>query len=371
MPQHLLDTTMFWNPAGGVRRYVTAKHAWLRRQAGWRCSVATPLPPDHADAFAVPSLPLPGSGGAYRLPWRRTATARRLCEARPDLIESADPYRLAWATLDAARSMRIPAVAFCHSNLEQMAALGVGRFGRAAGMRAARRYAARLYAEFDLVLAPSRAMQAHLRAWGVDHALHQPLGVDTRMFHPGRRDAGWRAALGLPADAVLLLYAGRFAPEKHLATLADAACRLGPPHWLIAIGGGTAPPRGERVRVLPTLHEPAALARALASADVFVHAGDRETFGLAALEALACGVPVVARDAEGMAELVDASVGRAVAGPAPAEFADAIADVLARAPMPLREAARERALRHDWERLLPGLWQRYRRLLPAPAERAT
>jgi alpha-1,6-mannosyltransferase len=227
----------------------------------------------------------------------------------------------------------------------------------------ARRYAAHLYAQFDLVLAPSRAMLAHLHDWGVSQARHQPLGVDTAVFTPQRRSTHWRASLGLPADARLLVYTGRFAPEKNLPTLVAATERLGAPHWLIAVGAGAQAPRGARVIALAPIRDPATLGSLLASADVFVHAGAQETFGLAALEALACGLPVVARAAEGLAELVDANVGRGVASDTATAFAEAIADVLARDPQPLRDAARERALAHDWELVVPALCRHYRQLL--------
>jgi alpha-1,6-mannosyltransferase len=367
---HLLDATMFWNPSGGVRRYVVAKRQWIRSHAGWRHTLATPRPDaDAGNALAVPSLPLPGSAGAYRLPWQRAAAAQLLCRAEPDLIEAGDPYRLAWSALDAARTLGIPAVAFCHSNLEQMAALAVGPRWRGAAQRVARRYAAHLYTQFDLVLAPSRAMVAHLREWGVAAALQQPLGVDTRVFAPWRRRERWHELLGLPADARLLIYSGRFAPEKNLATLVEATRRLGPRHWLIAVGSGPSPPQGERVIVLPALRHAGALATVLAGADVFVHAGAQETFGLSVLEAMSCGLPVVARAAEGLAELVDSSVGRGVAAGTPAAFADAIADVLERDAEPLREAARRRALAHDWEQVLPALCTHYRKLLRSRAAR--
>ncbi|HEY4069730.1 MAG TPA: glycosyltransferase [Burkholderiaceae bacterium] len=364
---HLIDATMFWNRSGGVRRYIEAKRGWLHAHTDWRHTVATPRP-EGDGAFSVPSLPLPGSDGSYRWAWRRSATAQALCAAAPDLIEAADPYRLAWSALDAARALGIPAVAFCHSNLERMAALAAGRWHLGAE-RAARRYAAHLYERFDLVLAPSAAMLAHLNDWGVSNAEHQPLGVDTRVFNPQRRHPAWRRSIGLPDDARILVYAGRFAPEKHLATLAAATGRLGAGHWLVAIGAGPAPPAGERVRVLPPIAHAITLSTALASADVYVHAGDQETFGLSALEALACGLPVVARATEGLAELIDDRVGHGVHADTPQAFADAVAEILAREPRTLRDAARARALQHDWEQVVPRLYQRYRRLMRAHARR--
>jgi len=128
---HLLDTTMFWTTAGGgVRRYLEAKNAFATG-ARWQHSVATPML-DGIGTVRVPSVPLPASGG-YRLPWRRGAAARVLRSQAPDLIEAGDPYRLAWSALDAAQSLGIPALAFCHSNLERLAAsIGGDRTGTAA-----------------------------------------------------------------------------------------------------------------------------------------------------------------------------------------------------------------------------------------------
>lgn len=368
---HLLDATMFWNPSGGVRRYVVAKRRWLREHhPGSRHTVATPMPDDAGD-LRIPAVTLPGSGGDYRFPLRRGAGARLLESARPDLIEAGDPYRLAWSALDAARALEVPAVAFCHSNLERLAgSLVPPRFAGIAE-RQARRYAAHLYNRFDLVLAPSRAMLGHLTDWGVARAVHQPLGVDTAAFHPQRRSLRWRDALRLPANARLLVFAGRFAPEKNLQVLADAVQRLGAPYWLLAVGSGPAPPTGARVILKPPVRDTAILASMLASSDLFVHAGTQETFGLSVLEAMACGTPVVACAAEGLAELLDDSVGRAAPGNAVEDFADAIAGAFGRDRAALGTAARLRAEGYDWNRVLPVLWQRYVDLMAATPQRQT
>ncbi len=164
----------------------------------------------------------------------------------------------------------------------------------------------------------------------------------------------------------MLVYAGRFAPEKHLDQLAAAVDRLGAPYRLVAIGAGPAPPRGARVVVLPFIADGAALATALASADAFVHAGDQETFGLAVLEALACGTPAVVRAAEGLAEWVDGRTCLGVGSASAAAFAEAIAALFAADRPSVRAAARERAAAHDWRFALEHLVGHYRRLLDRP-----
>jgi alpha-1,6-mannosyltransferase len=370
-PLHLVDTTMFWSPTGGgVRRYLQTKHAWLAPQARWRHTIAVPrVAGASADPATLPSIALPGSGG-YRLPLRRSAIARVLRDLAPDVIEAGDPYRVAWGALDAAQALGVPALAYCHSNIVALARLAAGRrFGNVAS-RIAERYARRVYRGFDLVLAPSRSMAAQLAAWGVERVACQPLGVDSTAFRPALRDPAWRTRHGFAASTRLLVYAGRFAPEKHLDVLADAVRRLGAPYALLAIGAGpTPPPAGAQVVVLPFVASTRELATALASADVFVHAGDQETFGLSALEAMACGTPVVLRAAAGLAELVDADgdVGIGVERGTAEAFAAAIAalfegDLGARA-----EAARRRAEASDWQRVLPGLVDHYLRLIGEPA----
>jgi alpha-1,6-mannosyltransferase len=362
MTTHLLDATMFWNASGGVQRYLRAKHGWIASNTAWRHTVASPMQ-DEVSTLQLPALPLPGSNGDYRLPWHRKKLGDLLRGARPSLIESADPYRLAWAALDAARSLGIPCAAFCHSNLPRMAGLAAGQtFGRAAAA-ATRCYAVRLYSRFDLVLAPSRAMVEQLAEWGVARTAHQPLGVDSDVFHPCRRDPGWRRTLGLPDDARLLVYVGRFAPEKNLPALIEAVRLLGRRYWLLAVGSGTHPPRGERVIVGPPVRDPRAVATLLASSDLFVHAGRHETFGLSVLEALACGLPVVAPAVQGLGELVDDRWGRTVVGEGAADHARAIAEAFESDHPTMSRAARERALRNDWSEVLPQLHARYCGLL--------
>ncbi|HEX7439366.1 MAG TPA: glycosyltransferase [Caldimonas sp.] len=365
---HVVDATMFWSPTGGgVRRYLRTKHAWLARQPGWSHTIAVPTAGGSTEVaeegvVRLPALPIPGSGG-YRLPLRRSAIADLLVGLAPDLIEAGDPFTIAWAAVDAARRRQVPAIAYCHSNMEMMARLFAGRrFAGAAG-RAARAYARRVYSRFDRVLAPSESMRSHLVDWGVEHTACQPLGVDCAAFHPARASPAWRRRMGFGEHSRVLVYAGRFAPEKHLDVLAAAVAALGDPYVLLAIGAGPTPPRGARVHVLPFVAGIDELATAFASADAFVHAGDQETFGLSVLEAMACATPVVARSAEGLAELVDDTVGFGVDSGRAEAYAAAIAALFAADLGPRKRAARARAEAHDWERVLPMLLGQYRGLL--------
>lgn len=370
---HLLDVSMFWGACGGVRRVLMAKHERLRA-LGWRHTVIAPgaTGPGLIDCG---SLPLPRSGG-YRLVLGRGRALRQMEFVAPDLIEAADPYTLAWATLAAAEQLRVPAVAFCHSHLPRLAArlaggpaAGATALGRAAE-RWARRYLVNLYRHFDLVLAPSRGLAQQLHAWGVPRVTVQPLGVDCSVFTPCARDEAWRAEFcrqqGLAPATRLLVYTGRFAPEKNLQLLADAVALLGRHHVLLAVGDGPAPPVGEQVRLLPQETDAHRLARIVASCDAYVHAGDQETFGLGLLEAMACGTPVVVAGTAGLAELAE-GVGLLVDRPRAGSWAEAMEASLTDTHAAQRRAALARAQAQDWPRVLQQMTRRYAALIGRPA----
>lgn len=357
---HIADLTMFYAAeSGGVRRYLEAKRIWLASRPEYRHSLILPEgtgPADH-DTVLVPSVPLPFARG-YRLPLAKQAAVRALAELKPDVIEAGDPYRLAWAALDAGQALGVPVLGFYHSDLPRM----LGRRLGARTERLAAAYVRRLYSRFDMVLAPSQAMVARLTDLGVARVCRQPLGVDTAMFRPGRHSEVWRRQLGARLGDKLLVFVGRFAPEKNLPTLVEMLDRLGPGYRLVLVGQGSAPPRHPKLRVLSYLGDRLRLASLMASCDAFVHAGDQETFGLVALEAMACGLPVIAPRAGGLAELVDDKVGASVPTCDPDALADGVRRVFARDLGKLRATARRRARAYDWQRVLPPMIARYHAL---------
>jgi len=361
---HLVDTTMFWSAAGGgVKRYLQDKRRWALEH-GWRHSWVVSGDCEAPDR-RVAGLPLPASGG-YRFPLQRRRAAELLAALAPDIIEAGDPYRLAWSALDAASTCGVPCVTFCHSN---MVAEARHRLGRAAAS-AVRVYLRRLLGHFDAVFAASRWMVDELRDLGLDNVVQQPLGVDIERFRPDCRDPRWRERLALPADAIVLVYVGRFGYEKNLDALVEVVERLGDPYVLVLQGAGPCEPRGKRVRTLPYSAEPTSVATTLASADVFVHAGTRETFGLAVLEALACGTPAVVPRCAGLADLCDGRAAVGVDGDVEA-FAEVVRALSQRPRDSLRRYAVEAAAAFDQRRVFARLFERYaalRTMQPSPPQ---
>lgn len=369
---HLVDITMFYAAeGGGVSTYLNAKAHWLARRSLLHGTILqhTIMSPNVETCdkavpalVRIPAAGLPGFHG-YRMPLSVAAPARLLASARPDLVEAGDAGHCAWAALRMRRQHDIPAVAFYHSDLPRLVQPRLGRWIA----RGTCRYLANLYRQFDLVLAPSRVMVEQLDAIGVQGAVHQPLGIDSKVFRPERRDDTLREHLGLDPDSRLLVYAGRFTPEKKLGVLVDAVRKLGDPYHLILVGGGPGTIEHDpRITQIPFKRDQRQLARLLASCDLLVHPGDCETFGLIVLEAMACGLPVVGADGGGVAELVDSETGILATPNSVDSLANAIEAIYGRDMARMGQAARRKAeAQYDWNEILPQVLGRYDSLLAA------
>jgi alpha-1,6-mannosyltransferase len=347
---HLVDTTLFYSPtSGGVKRYLSAKHAWLSAHTSWEHSIVVPGPRTEVNRGAVSTLAaltIPGTFN-YRLPLNPRAWNRTLDSLEPDFIEAGDAFHPAWSAWMVARRRGVPVAAFYHSNFPQLVGRRIGSLSE----RVVGRYVRWLYEHLDLVFAPSRSMCEFLNSLGVQHAVHQPLGVDADIFRPERRSPDLRARLGLSSKVRLLAYAGRFAGEKNLPVLLHAFARLGAPYHLVLIGGDREARPSANVSLLPYRRDSLELAQWLASADALVHAGTKETFGLVILEAMACGRPVVAARAGAIPEFVDNTVGMLAEPNSGEQMAEAISALFERDVEALGAAARARVLRQfTWQK---------------------
>jgi alpha-1,6-mannosyltransferase len=361
---HLVDTTLFYSPtSGGVKRYLTAKHAWLAAHSRWQHTLVVPGEHDRTERGGVCTLagyPVPGSFN-YRLPLDPRRWLRLLDALEPDLIEAGDAFHPAWAAWRLARRRGIPLAAFYHSNLPQIISRRVGGH---LTERALERYVRWLYERFDVVFAPSRLMRDLLNGLGVQHAVHQPLGVDAEVFRPQRRGDWLRRRLGLETAARVLVFAGRFAGEKNLPVLLEAFAILGRPYHLLLIGGDREGRPAANVTMLPYRRDSVELAQWLASADALVHAGTKETFGLVLLEAMACGRPVVAARAGAIPEFVDHEVGVLAEPGSGARMAEAIAALYERDIEALGSNARSKVMqKFTWHRAFQGQMTAYKALL--------
>lgn len=345
---HIADATMFYAPrSGGVRSYLSAKHQWLRQHTGHRHSLVVPggRLDVEGDLYHIPAPPLP-FGHGYRFPLRAAGWAACLAGIGPDLIEAGDPYVPAWGALEAGERLGIPVIAFCHSDVTRLISTRVGAWSA----RLVGRYVRNLYSRFDRVLAPSRVIAGRLEALGLGNVRHQPLGVDLERFAPERADPGLRARLGLDPDTRLLIFVGRYAREKNIPQLARTMEILGPRYHLLLVGPDmpSRPVANSTVESDYLDHEK--ISRMLASADAFVHPGDRETFGLVVLEAMASGLPVVGVDSGAVPELILPGTGVLAPSPAPPELAEAVRTLFSMdAPAMAARARRTAETRWSWD----------------------
>lgn len=357
----LVDTTMLYAPrSGGVKRYLLSKKAWIEaNRPGVSHSLIVPGARHKARSDGIVQLratKLP-FGDGYRWPTSVKRWSAWVAAMKPSIIEAGDPYTPGQGALEAGQRVGCPVVGFCHSDPASLAAL---HFGEWAKKPVEKRWA-RLFSQFDRVVSPSRFIARRLEEAGVDNIVIRPLGVEIDTFRPERRDRPWLLKqLGLGEDARLLCFAGRPAKEKNVDILIEAVQKLGAPYHLVLVGAGAGMPAEDRVISLPYEKDPRAVARIIASCDAFVHANDKEPFGLIVLEAMACGRPVVGVNAGGVAETVDPSVGQLAASADAGDYAQAVEALFARDIEAVGRAAREKAVsQFAWNRVFEDLCMLY------------
>lgn len=353
----LVDTTMLYAPrSGGVKRYILSKKAWIEaNRPGVSHSLIVPGARHKARADGIVQLratKLP-FGDGYRWPSSVKRWSAWVAAMKPSIIEAGDPYTPGQGALEAGQRVGCPVVGFCHSDPAGLAAL---HFGEWAKKPVEKRWA-KLFSQFDRVVSPSRFIARRLEEAGVNNIVIRPLGVEIDTFRPERRDRQWLLKqLGLSDDARLLCFAGRPAKEKNVDVLIEAVQKLGAPYHLVLVGAGAGMPEEDRVISMPYEGDPKAVAKIIASCDAFVHANDKEPFGLIVLEAMACGRPVVGVNAGGVAETVDESVGQLAASADADDYAQAVEALFARDIEAIGRAAREKAVsQFAWNRVFEDL----------------
>lgn len=295
----------------------------------------------------------------YRMvatPWKVFDVLRQF---NPSSIEVSDKWTMA-PTGGWARRNDVGSIMFSHERLvEMMTQLLRRSFGVEAVVGALNR---RLAKEFDMVVVTSRYAAAEFAGTGA-HLELVPLGVDLNTFHP---------SAGEPADdgMVKLVYCGRLSREKmpQLAIEATLALhRRGHPvrldlygtgmdeAWLRGIAGdGPVHFRG-------FVDGRTELAKRYAAADISMSVSPTETFGLAVLEALGCGTPVVTSSRGGARELVTGATG-AWAAPDGEALADAVESLIPRLGPQMRAQARQQAEKYTWDKTVQRMLELHEQL---------
>lgn len=309
------------------------------------------------DLVSLPSTPFPGRP-EYRVPLGLPREVRRDLERfRPNIIHISSPDISAHRAVSWARARNLPAVASVHTRFETYLSyyhLQLFEPMLRAGLR-------RLYRRCDALLAPAESMAAVLRAQRMNSNIHiWTRGVDREQFNPGRRDMDWRRSLGIADGELAVMFLGRLVLEKGLDVFAATIRELkrrGVPHHPLVIGEGPAKAVFEEqmptgVFICQQIGDQ--LGRAVASADVFLNPSITEAFGNVTLEAMACGLPVVAAAAVGTTSIVrDGQTGTLVKPGDTSGFADAL-EAYARDPDLRRrhgEAGLAYAATMDWDEI--------------------
>ncbi|WP_424626692.1 glycosyltransferase [Achromobacter marplatensis] len=384
-PLTICDTTQaFAETSGGIKTYLLEKRRHILERTDHRHVLIIPGREDrttHEGRATTHEIEAPEIRGyaPYRFIFRLDKVMRRLRESAPDVIETSSPYILPWAALRYRRkNPRCAVLGYYHTDyptayvgttIRQTPAAPLERL--AVGI--AKRYARAVFRRFDRALTASPVLDDALRRIGVDGIALIPLGVDLETFHPRERDRTVWASHGIDPNRPVMLFCGRLDTEKRIAVLVDAMRDLAdrPELQLAFVGDGPGREMLERERerdprlfVLPYQSEPPALARLLASADLYVTAGPHETFGLSVVEAQACGLPLVGVAAGALIDRVPPEVGRLGPADDSAAFAANIRAIFAEDLAAIGTRARNLVAEHfAWSRTFETLIEVYRETL--------
>lgn len=324
----ICDITQFYAPSGGgVKRYIDEKQEYIRQKGEDEHFLIIPGkktcsfhdPPIHTFSIRSPFI---NQFSQHRILLNLSEAIDLLVDLKADIIEAGDPYQSAWLSLWVAKKLKVPVVGYYHSHFPD--AYVRTYFGwknsllEKAFYSLSRWYAEEIYSQFDFTFVPTLSLLKLLRKWGVKNGVHVSLGVDVETFTPGPpNNQLCRLQLGIPEDAFLLLYVGRLAREKNIGLLIETFLYLQnysskKDYWLLIIGDG--PLRKDvlklkkdisRISWIPQIDSKRELADFYRSADLFIHPGIVETFGLVTIESQACGCPVIGFRGTHMESLVE------------------------------------------------------------------
>ncbi|MCB2048876.1 MAG: glycosyltransferase family 1 protein [Novosphingobium sp.] len=357
----------------GANQALNRLAGYLLRQ-GAKVRVYSPVVDNPAfeptgDLVNVSSVTIPGRS-EYRVPLRIPGKTRRdLRDFAPNVVHLSSPDPVSHAALKWARSQDLPVLASVHTRFETY----LRYYNMAWGEPVIEAILRRFYRRCDALVAPSESFAQVLREQRMNYDISiWSRGVDRELFNPARRSLEWRRSLGISDDELAIGFLGRIVMEKGLDVFSDTIDELrrrGLAHKALIVGEGPAR-RWLEARmpeaVFVGFQTGEDLARAVASMDVLFNPSVTEAFGNVTLEAMACGLPVVAAEATGSQNLVDdGNSGRLVRPGAVHQFAEALRSYIEQPDLRIRhgEAGERRAHDFSWDRINQVVADTYLRLI--------
>ena len=236
----------------------------------------------------------------------KAALTRLWTKQRPDVVQIATEGPLGWSALATANKLRLPVSSDFHTNFHSYSR----HYGFGLLRRAIVAYLRKFHNKAAVTLVPTEAIRRELMASGYENIEVIGRGVDTRLFHPGRRDPALRARWGLADNETAVLYVGRLAAEKNLPLLFrafDGMRQAHPAARLVLVGDGPERALWQTKRpdaIFCGTRIGEALAAHYASGDVFLFPSLTETWGNVTIEAMASGLAVVAYDCAAAEEVI-------------------------------------------------------------------
>ncbi|HMS20427.1 glycosyltransferase family 1 protein [uncultured Sphingorhabdus sp.] len=321
------------------------------------------------DLVSVPSMAIPNRP-EYRIPLALSGAVKRDLEAfAPNVVHISSPDRVARKAVKWARKRNLPVLASVHTRFETYF-----RYYNMSFLEPlVEAWLRTLYRKCDALVAPSESMAQVLRQQRMNYDIDiWSRGVDREIFNPSRRDLQWRNGLGITDDMPVIGFLGRLVMEKGLDVFSDTIDQLNRRnvrHKVLVIGEG--PARGWFESRLPDaafvgFQGGSDLARAVASMDILFNPSVTETFGNVTLEAMACGLPVVAAKATGSQSLVDDNrSGRLITPGAIAQFAEALRTYCENPTLRSEhgKAGEQRSLEYSWDAINQAVADTYVRLV--------
>ncbi|MDA8260769.1 MAG: glycosyltransferase family 1 protein [Betaproteobacteria bacterium] len=236
----------------------------------------------------------------------KAALTRLWTRQRPDVVQIATEGPLGWSALAAANKLRLPVASDFHTNFHSYSS----HYGFGLLRRAIVAYLRKFHNKAAVTLVPTEGVRRELIASGYENLEIIGRGVDTKLFHPGRRDPSLRTHWGVNDSETVVLYVGRLAAEKNLALVFrafDAMREAHPGMRLVLVGDGPERTNWQTKRpdaIFCGIQTGESLAAHYASGDVFLFPSLTETWGNVTIEAMASGLAVVAYDCAAAEEVI-------------------------------------------------------------------